>query len=108
MLSPETAKALAGLIDMGSAMPVPPPAAGAIHKDTIYITVVDRDRMAVSLIYSVFWGFGSGLCLVEVRDQLPRNRGAASPCRKATRTRRAGASGRCTRSSPAWCAGAAA
>jgi gamma-glutamyltranspeptidase/glutathione hydrolase len=27
----------------------------------IYITVVDKDRMAVSLIYSIFCGFGSGL-----------------------------------------------
>lgn len=60
MLAPDTAARLAGLIDMGRAMPVPPPAAGAVHRDTIYITVVDRDRMAVSLIYSVFWGFGSG------------------------------------------------
>ena len=41
---------------MGSAAPL----TEAVHKDTIYITVVDRDRMAVSLIYSIFWGFGAG------------------------------------------------
>ncbi|CAN1497799.1 Ggt Gamma-glutamyltransferase [Paracoccaceae bacterium] len=61
MLSSETAAKLAALIDPKRAMPVANPRAEAIHKDTIYITVVDRDRMAVSLIYSVFWGFGAGL-----------------------------------------------
>ena len=60
MLSPETAAKLAALIDPKRAMPSAAPLTEAIHKDTIYITVVDRDRMAVSLIYSVFWGFGSG------------------------------------------------
>lgn len=61
MLAPETATALAGLIDPDRAMAEAKPMTEAIHKDTVYITVVDRDRMAVSLIYSVFWGFGSGL-----------------------------------------------
>lgn len=60
MLAPETAAKLAGLIDLDRAMPAAAPLTEAVHKDTIYITVVDRDRMAVSLIYSVFWGFGSG------------------------------------------------
>jgi gamma-glutamyltranspeptidase/glutathione hydrolase len=75
MLAPETARALAGLIDMRHAMPVPPPAAGAVHRDTIYITVVDRDRMAVSLIYSVFWGFGSGFASSKFGINF-QNRGA--------------------------------
>ena len=61
MLSPDTAARLAALIDPAQAMPDPAPLTEAVHRDTIYITVVDRDRMAVSLIYSVFWGFGSGL-----------------------------------------------
>ena len=61
MLAPETAARLAALIDPGRAMAAAAPLTEAVHKDTIYITVVDKDRMAVSLIYSIFWGFGSGL-----------------------------------------------
>ena len=61
MMSDDTAARLAALIDPRRAMPAAAPLTEAIHRDTIYITVVDRDRMAVSLIYSVFMGFGSGL-----------------------------------------------
>lgn len=61
MLSPQTAARLAALIDPRRAMPSAKPLTEAVHKDTIYITVVDRDRMAVSLIYSIFWGFGAGI-----------------------------------------------
>jgi gamma-glutamyltranspeptidase/glutathione hydrolase len=69
MLSPETAAKLAALIDPKRAM------AEAVHRDTIYITVVDRDRMAVSLIYSIFHGFGSGIAS-EKFGVLLQNRGA--------------------------------
>jgi gamma-glutamyltranspeptidase/glutathione hydrolase len=61
MLAEETAARLAGLIDLTRAQPVTEARVGAIHRDTIYVCAVDKDRMAVSLIYSVFWGFGSGL-----------------------------------------------
>ena len=61
MLAPETAARLAALIRMDRAMDAAAPLTEAVHRDTIYITVVDRDRMAVSLIYSVYWGFGSGI-----------------------------------------------
>jgi gamma-glutamyltranspeptidase / glutathione hydrolase len=61
MLAPETAARLAALIDHKRAMPAAAPLTEAVHKDTIYMTVVDHDRMAVSLIYSIFHGFGSGL-----------------------------------------------
>ncbi len=61
MLSPETAQRLAALINPARAMPAPAKLTEEIHRDTVYITVVDRDRMAVSLIYSIFHSFGSGL-----------------------------------------------
>jgi gamma-glutamyltranspeptidase/glutathione hydrolase len=61
MLSPETADRLAALIDRDRALPDPRAASEAVHRDTVYLTVVDRDRMAVSLIYSVYHAFGSGL-----------------------------------------------
>lgn len=75
LLSPETADTLAGLIDPKRAMPDPTPLTEMFHRDTIYITVVDRDRMAVSLIYSIFDGFGSGIAS-EKFGILLHNRGA--------------------------------
>ncbi|MCV2881948.1 gamma-glutamyltransferase family protein [Actibacterium sp. XHP0104] len=61
MLAPETARALAALINPARAMDSATTISEAVHRETIYITVVDRDRMAVSLIYSIFHSFGSGL-----------------------------------------------
>ena len=75
MLAPETAAKLAALIDPARAMPAAAPLTEAVHRDTIYITVVDRDRMAVSLIYSIFWGFGAGLASSKFGINF-QNRGA--------------------------------
>lgn len=75
MLAPETAARLAGLIDMSRAMPAAAPLTEAVHKDTVYLTVVDRDGMAVSLIYSVFHAFGSGLASAKFGIGF-QNRGA--------------------------------
>ena len=61
MLDPTTGQALAGLIDPKSAMTDPQSVSESVHKETVYITVVDKDRMMVSLIYSIFKDFGSGL-----------------------------------------------
>ena len=79
MLSPDTAAKLAALIDPDHAMPDPARVTdkihGAMHKDTVYLTVVDRNRMAISLIYSTFWGFGSGLASEKFGVNF-QNRGA--------------------------------
>ncbi|UWQ79105.1 gamma-glutamyltransferase family protein [Leisingera sp. S132] len=75
MLSAETAANLAALIDPKRAMPAAEPLTEAVHKETVYITVVDKDRMAVSLIYSIFHGFGSGIAS-EKFGILLQNRGA--------------------------------
>lgn len=75
MLSPQTAARLAALIDPERASPHPNPLAEAVHRDTIYITVVDRDRMAVSLIYSIYFGFGTGIASDKF-GILFQNRGA--------------------------------
>jgi len=61
MLSADTAAKLAAMIDLNAAIPPTLPGAEAVHKDTVYITVVDKDRMCVSMIYSIFHSFGSGL-----------------------------------------------
>ncbi|MDF3417763.1 gamma-glutamyltransferase family protein [Sulfitobacter sp. KE29] len=75
MLAPETARALAALIDPKRAMAAAAPINEAVHKDTIYITVVDGDGMSVSLIYSIFHGFGSGIASDKFGILL-QNRGA--------------------------------
>ena len=75
MISDETAKALAALIDPKRALPDPGHAAEAVHRDTVLITVIDKNRMAVSLIYSIFHAFGAGLASARFGINF-QNRGA--------------------------------
>ncbi|MEM9318642.1 MAG: gamma-glutamyltransferase family protein [Pseudomonadota bacterium] len=60
MLAPQTARALADLIDPTRALPDPAALSEDVHRDTVVVTVVDKDQLAVSLICSIFANFGSG------------------------------------------------
>ncbi len=83
MLSDETAARLAALIDPDRAMADPASAADPVHarftsaphKDTVCLSVVDGEGMAVSLIYSIYHPFGSGIAS-ERYGILFQNRGA--------------------------------
>ena len=75
MLSDETAAKLAAMIDPNSVIADVQRGTEAVHTDTIYLTVVDKDRMAVSLIYSIFKSFGSGIASDKF-GILFQNRGA--------------------------------
>jgi gamma-glutamyltranspeptidase/glutathione hydrolase len=59
LLKPDFIKQRRAAIDRDHALDCPP--AGRVFGDTTYLTVVDRDRMAVSLITSISGPFGSGL-----------------------------------------------
>jgi gamma-glutamyltranspeptidase/glutathione hydrolase len=61
-------------IDPARAMTALPEAGFPVHADTIYLTVVDKDRNAVSFINSLFNGFGSGL-MAPKSGVLLHNRG---------------------------------
>lgn len=75
---------VAGLLDKGFAKKlsallnpdkrVPLPKAPTPTSDTIYMTVVDRDRMAVSIINSLYSAFGTGICTEKTGIML-HNRG---------------------------------
>jgi len=75
MCADATADRLAGLIDPDRALAAPAEAAEAVHRETVYLAVVDRDRMAVSLIASIYHDFGAGLASTRFGINF-HNRGA--------------------------------
>ncbi len=73
LLAKSFGRKLAGLIDLSKKSQLP--AAPAPASDTVYLSVVDRDRTAVSFINSLYSGFGLGVC-TEQSGIMLTNRGA--------------------------------
>jgi gamma-glutamyltranspeptidase/glutathione hydrolase len=73
LLDKAFSKRLASKLDLKKRAKLP--AAPTPGNDTIYLTVVDRDRMACSFINSLYSNFGTGIC-TEKTGILLTNRGA--------------------------------
>jgi gamma-glutamyltranspeptidase/glutathione hydrolase len=72
LLDKRFARKLSALLDPNKRVPLPK--APTPTSDTIYLTVVDRDRMAVSIINSLYSAFGTGIC-TEKTGVMLHNRG---------------------------------
>jgi len=75
LLSAEFARAQARRIDMARALAQPVASALPNHRDTVYLSVVDKDRNICSFINSVFDSWGSGLVAGSTGINL-QNRGS--------------------------------
>jgi gamma-glutamyltranspeptidase/glutathione hydrolase len=75
LLARAHAKRLAAAIDPMRAMTAVPSNLLLPHPDTTYLSVVDKDRTAVSFINSIYWGFGSARMAPKCGVVL-QNRGA--------------------------------
>jgi gamma-glutamyltranspeptidase / glutathione hydrolase len=73
LLAKSFAAELAGRIDRTRRASLPN--ALAADSDTVYLTVVDRDRMTVSLVNTLFNAFGVGIC-TEATGIMLTNRGS--------------------------------
>lgn len=75
LLSDKIGAKLAARIDMKQALVSPESLFPMPGSDTVYLTVADKDGMAVSFINSIYWSFGSGIVTPESGIAL-QNRGA--------------------------------
>ncbi|MGE3872664.1 MAG: gamma-glutamyltransferase family protein, partial [Parvibaculaceae bacterium] len=80
LLGDKVARELAALIDMNKALTAPENLVPMPGSDTVYLTVADKDGMAVSFINSIYWSFGSGIVTPKGGIAL-QNRGANFVCR---------------------------
>ncbi|MFC3230061.1 gamma-glutamyltransferase [Marinibaculum pumilum] len=62
LLSRDYAAQQRGRIGRDSVMENVAELSGHVYRDTVYLTVVDRERMVCSFINSLYFPFGSGLC----------------------------------------------
>ena len=76
LLSDDYAEGLRRIIDTKKTMPELPAPGETSHADTVYLSVVDEHRNAVSFINSIFHSFGSGLLDAQT-GVLFNNRGAS-------------------------------
>ncbi len=74
LLSKEYAKKWREKIDYHKAMVPPVPYSNTRGSDTVFVTAVDKDRNAVSLISSIYMSFGSGM-VVDGTGIVLQNRG---------------------------------
>ena len=74
LLSKEYAKEWREKIDYHKAMVPPVPYSNTRGSDTVFVTAVDEDRNAVSLISSIYMSFGSGM-VVDGTGIVLQNRG---------------------------------
>ncbi|MEC9345060.1 MAG: gamma-glutamyltransferase [Pseudomonadota bacterium] len=75
LLSDGLADELRKKISLGRAMEDPAKATGPVYRDTVYLTVVDRDLNCVSFINSLYFAFGS--CITAPKSGVVlQNRGA--------------------------------
>ena len=74
-LSDLTAEKLAALVDVGQPLSDAANASSSVHRETVLLIVVDRDLMVVSMIYSIFHSFGSGIASEKFAVNF-QNRGA--------------------------------
>ena len=75
LLSDTMTDRLAAQISMDAAIPEPEEVVPLPGSDTVYLSVVDKDRMAVSFINSIYHGFGSGVVTPKTGITM-QNRGA--------------------------------
>jgi gamma-glutamyltranspeptidase/glutathione hydrolase len=76
LLSEQLAAELRSKIDLTRRLPALPRFSPGNHRDTVYISVVDKDRNAVSFINSIFSPFGAGI-VAPRSGVLLHNRGQA-------------------------------